>query len=93
MKALFLLLAGFPWAQHANADSDAQAIAFNCLNCHAPQSAEPHLPQLDLLSAQTIRQKLLEFKYGQTAATLMPRIAKGYSDAELQAVADYLGQR
>jgi len=93
MKALFLLLAGFPWALHVQADTDAQAIAFNCLNCHAPQSAEPHLPALEQLSAQAIQQKLLDFKYRQTAATLMPRIAKGYSDAELQAVADYLGQR
>jgi len=36
---------------------------------------------------------LLDFKYDRKPATLMPRLVKGYSDAELQAVAEYLGKR
>jgi cytochrome c553 len=35
---------------------------------------------------------LLDFKYDKQVATLMPRIAKGYNDQELEALADYLGK-
>ncbi|MGZ4959529.1 MAG: c-type cytochrome [Methylomonas sp.] len=73
------------------AEIDAQAIALNCRSCHADAPSE--IPPLQNLSSEQIRRMLLDFKYDRKAATLMPRIAKGYSDAELQAVADYLGRR
>jgi cytochrome c553 len=40
-----------------------------------------------------LQQALLDFKYDKTNATLMPRIAKAYSDAEISAVAAYLSQQ
>ncbi|MCQ8118699.1 c-type cytochrome [Methylomonas rosea] len=50
------------------------------------------IPSLKNVSAQQIRQALLDFKYDRKPATLMPRLAKGYSDAELAAVAEYLSR-
>lgn len=73
------------------AELDAQAIALNCRNCHAAESSE--IPSLQTLSSEQLNRMLLDYKYDKTPATLMPRIAKGYSDAELKAVADYLGRR
>ncbi|WKJ92048.1 hypothetical protein QZJ86_07865 [Methylomonas montana] len=77
-----------------HAEIDAQAIAFNCLNCHADSSAsvDTSIPSLETLSREQIQQALLDFKYDRKPATLMPRLAKGYSDEELAAVADYLSR-
>ncbi|MBD9360855.1 c-type cytochrome [Methylomonas fluvii] len=78
----------------AYAEIDARAIAFNCWNCHTESSldAKSSIPSLKSLSAQQLRQALLDFKYDKKPATLMPRLAKGYSDAELAAVAEYLSR-
>jgi cytochrome subunit of sulfide dehydrogenase len=74
------------------ADVTPQSIAFNCRNCHGQQSGEVQPASLEQLSAMEIRTLLLAFKYDKQTATLMPRIAKGYTDAELSAVADFLGK-
>jgi len=78
----------------AYAEIDARAIAFNCRNCHNESSlgAQSSSPSLKSLSAQQIQQALLDFKYDKRPATLMPRLAKGYSDTELAAVAEYLSR-
>ncbi|MDT4291170.1 hypothetical protein RO575_16505 [Methylomonas sp. MO1] len=78
----------------AYAEIDARAIAFNCRNCHAESSldAKSSIPSLKSLSAQQIQQALLDFKYDKKPATLMPRLAKAYSDAELAAVAKFLSR-
>jgi sulfide dehydrogenase cytochrome subunit len=78
-------------AESCHADLDAQAIALNCHNCHLSESTQ--IPSLTNLSAEQIDRMLLDYKYDKLPATLMPRIAKGYSDGELKAVADYLGRR
>ena len=76
------------------ADVNAQAIALNCSNCHRENSnvSKAQIPALERLSTQQLTQYLMDFKYGQTQATLMPRIVKGYSDKELAKVAEYLSQ-
>ncbi|WP_445368681.1 c-type cytochrome [Methylomonas sp. BW4-1] len=78
----------------AYAEIDARAMAFNCWNCHTDSNldAQSSSPSLKSLSAQQIQQALLDFKYDKRPATLMPRLAKGYSDTELAAVAEYLSR-
>ena len=81
-------------AQPLKAEFSPQNVALNCLICH--ESAQPstagEIPDLTELSSAELQQALLDFKYDRRSATLMPRIAKGYSDAELQAVAEWLAQ-
>lgn len=91
MKPMLAVSLALLFARQGHADAGAQSIALNCRNCHAVEASE--IPSLQQLSAEQMRQMLLDFKYGRKAATLMPRIAKGYSDEELKAVADYLGRR
>jgi len=78
-----------------HADVDARIIALNCMSCHVDQlgASESGIPGLAPLSVQQLQQALLDFKYDRKSATLMPRIAKGYSDTELAAVAAYLSRR
>lgn len=77
----------------ARADFAAEAIAANCTICHAREDGDVGMPALADQSAEKLRQSLLDFKYDRKTATLMNRIAKGYSDTELAVVADYLGKR
>lgn len=83
------------WSIPGIAEINPQLLALNCLSCHPDQAtaANGGIPPLTGLSAQKIQQDLLGFKYGRKPATLMPRIAKGFSDEELRAIADYLAQR
>jgi cytochrome subunit of sulfide dehydrogenase len=87
----FIVVIGMLVAGTCHAEIDAQAIALNCRNCHAADSSE--IPTLKNLSSEQIKRMLLDYKSDKLPATLMPRIAKGYSDDELKAVADYLGRR
>ncbi len=69
-----------------------EALAFNCYTCHAPQvrRGKGDISSLKGKSAATLLQKLRDFKNGAGDATLMSRIARGYSDEELARIAEFL---
>ncbi|PPD34772.1 MAG: hypothetical protein CTY19_04060 [Methylomonas sp.] len=81
-------------AQPVHAEFNPQSVVMNCLICHDSEknSSSGEVPDLAGLTSAELHQALLDFKYDRRFATLMPRIAKGYSDAEIQAVADWLSQ-
>jgi len=64
----------------------------NCYSCHGTDGRSPgSIPSLTGKNAQQALLVLKEFKSGQLAATVMTRHAKGYTDAELEALANYIG--
>jgi cytochrome subunit of sulfide dehydrogenase len=70
---------------------DGATVARNCYICHGTFGISPDpIPDLMGMSEADIQQALLEFKSGQREATIMDRIAKGYSDEQIAAVAAYL---
>lgn len=79
---------------NSHAELSGQSIALNCFNCHNPKpAANSAIPSLSDYSQQRLQQAMLDFKYDKTNATLMPRIAKAYSDAEISALATYLSKQ
>jgi cytochrome subunit of sulfide dehydrogenase len=66
-----------------------------CSGCHpASSAADTNVPALAGRKAQEIVTQMRAFRSGQRAATVMDRIAKGYSDTEIEAIADwYQAQR
>jgi sulfide dehydrogenase cytochrome subunit len=63
----------------------------NCYSCHGTDGRSPGtIPSLTGKNAQQALLQLREFKSGQLAATIMTRHAKGYTDAELEALANYI---
>jgi len=63
----------------------------NCYSCHGTDGRSPGaIPSLTGKNAQQALLQLREFKSGQLAATVMTRHAKGYTDAELEALANYI---
>ena len=69
----------------------ARNLANNCFTCHGPNGRSPgSMPSLWTLSADDIAKRLKDFKSGASPSTVMSRHAKGYTDAELEAVAKYI---
>lgn len=74
-----------PAQTRAATDADV-ALAGGCRGCHGAQAAGA-LPALDGRDAHELAELLLAFKRDERPATLMNRLAKGYSDAELERIA------
>src|SRR3989344_1270041 len=66
----------------------------NCYSCHGTDGRSPGvIPSLTGKNADQTLLMLKAYKSGQLAATVMTRQAKGYTDAELEALANYIGTK
>ncbi|MDT7836241.1 c-type cytochrome [Aquabacterium sp. OR-4] len=73
-----------------------RALAATCANCHGTEGralADSEVPGLAGERAGRLTELLLQFKRGERPATVMHQIAKGYSDAQLEALAAYFSRR
>ncbi len=63
----------------------------NCFTCHGPEGRSPgSIPSLNGKTAEALVKTLQDFKSGARPSTVMARHAKGYSDAEIAAIAKYI---
>jgi len=73
------------------AEDAARNLANNCFTCHGPAGHSPgSIPSLYTLGADDIAKRLRDFKNDVVPSTVMGRHAKGYTDAEIDAVAKYI---
>jgi cytochrome subunit of sulfide dehydrogenase len=75
--------------------AEPPAGAVSCSGCH-PSSARVASPvvRLNGLDRAAIVRAMQDFRSGQRTGTVMDRIAKGFTDEEIQAIAAwYAGQR
>ena len=64
--------------------------ASSCSGCHALSAAvATAVPRLGGRSAAEIASQMQAFKSGQRPSTVMARIAKGFSEVEAQAIAEW----
>ena len=91
--ALSLALA-FLSSAPASALDAAPAGAGACSGCHAAASgvASP-VPRLAGLDAADMVKAMQAFRAGTRPATVMDRIAKGFNDAEIQAIAEWYARQ
>jgi cytochrome subunit of sulfide dehydrogenase len=71
---------------------NTRALAATCANCHGTQGqAVPNasVPGLAGLPASYVAEQMKAFKAGTRPATVMHQLAKGYSDAQIDAIAAY----
>ena len=73
----------------ANAENlNGALLASNCVVCHGQGGdSQGHTPSIDGLNKFQMVNALMEFKSGARKGTIMPRIAPGYTDAQLEAIA------
>jgi cytochrome c553 len=84
----------FTFIGHAAAagPADAPPGALSCSGCHpAGRAAQTTVPRLIGRNPADIVAAMQAFKTGQNPATVMDRIAKGFSDDEVKAIAAWYG--
>lgn len=92
LAALASLAGGTALAQSA-APQDAlyvKALAATCANCHGTAGqAAAGSANATLSGRNDIAAQMRAFKSGARPATVMHQLAKGYSDAQIEAIAAY----
>lgn len=66
------------------------ALALSCSGCHSPAGGA--ITSLEGRSAENIRQALLVYHQDKDGTTVMHRMIRGYSEADIEAISAYLGQ-
>ena len=89
LAALLFVSAG--QAQGVRDVTGAPPGASSCLGCHGAQPTS--LPALSNLSASEIENAMEQFRSGAREATLMNRIAKGFTPEESKAIAVWLSAK
>ncbi len=86
-----LIAAGLMLSQVALAGgASGQAIAFTCNGCHGHDGmSKGAAPSIKGLPATYLENAMKDFKSDKRPATIMNRIAKGYTDAEITAMSEY----
>ena len=70
--------------------ADAPPGASSCTGCHpATSGVATPVPRLNGQAAAQITTAMTEFRTGKRPATVMDRIAKGFTDDETKAIAAY----
>jgi len=90
MSMAVIMVAG---AVPAEAQSVAPPGATSCSGCHGPGVSGAAVPPLHGRPADDIVAAMQEYRTGQRPATVMDRIAKGFSDDETRAIATWLSQQ
>ena len=73
----------------------ASMLANTCAGCHGTNgsSAGPASPTIAGISKSYFVETMQAFKKGERPATIMTRIAKGYSDEEIKLMADFFSKQ
>jgi cytochrome subunit of sulfide dehydrogenase len=89
LPAAFAFAALAAFAAPASAqNANPQLLTLSCSGCHGPAGHSPGaIPSIYGRTAASIAETLRGFRDGNRPATVMGRISKGYSDAEIDAVA------
>jgi cytochrome subunit of sulfide dehydrogenase len=79
-------------AQQSAACADAPPGATSCSGCHpANRRVDTAVPRLAGRNPADLVAAMAAFKSAQAAATVMDRIAKGFTDDEIKAIAAWYG--
>ncbi len=89
-------LAGGSYAQQAS-DADLRAgsvLASNCANCHGTLgTAQGAMPSLAGQQKTYIVEQMRAFRDGKRPATIMHQLAKGYTDQQVELIADFYSRQ
>jgi cytochrome c553 len=81
-------LALAPFASQAQGDTAGRDLAAACAMCHGTNGHSKDEPLAGMRKDELVR-KVSSFRSGDKPATVMHQIAKGYTDREIQLIAEY----
>jgi sulfide dehydrogenase cytochrome subunit len=74
--------------------SRGEMLSASCAGCHGTDGHSPgSIPDISDKSAEYIRTSMEEFRSGKRDSTVMGRQAKGYTDEEIQLIAEYFAKQ
>ena len=89
-------LAGSAYAQQMS-DADLRAggvLASNCANCHGTLgTAQGAMPSLAGQQKAYIVEQMRAFRDGKRPATIMHQLAKGYTDQQVELIAEFFSRQ
>lgn len=95
MRIKVLLIAATAMAMGSSAviaddNIRGRTIGVTCAGCHGTDGVGgTAIPPLKGRDAAYMESALMEYREGKRPGTIMPRIAKGYTDEDIKAVAAY----
>ena len=99
LMAMYLGLSPLTAALAQNADATNlynRSLAATCANCHGTDGkGVPNggMPLINQLTSEQMLTQLKAFKSGAREGTIMPQLAKGYSDEQLETIAKQRGKQ
>jgi sulfide dehydrogenase cytochrome subunit len=94
IAATLLVVVPLANAQDAQA-LQARSLAATCAQCHGTDGRVPPGSAMGALAgmpAPYLAEQMKAFKSGVRAGTVMPQLAKGFSDAQIERLAGYFAQ-
>ncbi|MCP5271013.1 MAG: c-type cytochrome [Burkholderiaceae bacterium] len=88
-----LLVAAAAWPATAAESPAGRLLASNCYQCHGTNGRGPGFDDIAGKSARELYKDLKEFQSGEEGDGLMAAHARGYTDAQLMAIARYLARQ
>jgi cytochrome c553 len=83
--------AGAAWPAIAAGGDAGRDIAANCASCHhGDRRSGAPIPALTGMDKATIVERVREFRDGRRPSTIMQQLARGYTDAQIEAAASHL---
>jgi sulfide dehydrogenase cytochrome subunit len=84
------ILAAMTWASVSARDLSGEGLADACTGCHGLGGrSQGYIPSIAGVGKTTLLRQLKAFRSQSAQATIMNRIARAYTDSELEALADY----
>ncbi|SIN73918.1 Cytochrome c553 [Sulfurivirga caldicuralii] len=93
LSSAFALL--LPASAMADINMFARTTGDTCFACHGPNGKGVpggSIPPIAGKDAGYLAQTMKDFRSGKRPSTIMQRHAKGYTDAEIETIAQYLSQ-
>jgi len=74
--------------------ANAAYLAANCANCHGTTgNAKGAMPSLAGQPKAYMVEQMRAFRDGKRAATIMHQLAKGYTDSQIEAIAEHFSRQ
>ena len=92
--ATALALPPYAAAQVAPGPASTPYLTGTCTSCHGPQGRSPGaMPSLAGLLRPYLGEQMKQFRDGRRPATIMEQIAKGYTDQQVDLLAEYFSRQ
>lgn len=93
--AVLALLGSAMLDSQAADTSKAAMMSYTCAGCHGTDgsSVGPSIPSIAGMDEERFIDAMLDYRKGERRATIMTRIAKGYTDAEIEGMARFFARQ